>query len=267
MGSGSQGRAGPVHPSCPLPVTVSPPPHAGTHTPRASAVPYTLPGTAGWSGGGAPREQAWSESLLAHSLAHLPRLPSAPSFLLPHPPKPGGLSSTLALTLSHSHALCFLSVSDSASRLTFLLSPLLLPSRHFDVVGCTLGLPESLSPTLLLSGVFLDAPSLSQMTPLALLSPRVPKGGGPMAVQGPQKLSWSWGVGHLLSCFSFKCLFSFSLPRPLSPPAAGPHLPMALSGDRKLDVDPYTPCTQDCKQIQAQRKRRQSGWEEEARHG
>lgn len=88
-----------------------------------------------------------------------------------------------------------------------------------------------------------------------------------MAVQGPQKLSWSRGVEHLLSCFSFKCLFSFSLPRPLSPPAAGPHLPMALSGDRKLDTDPYTPCTQDCKQIPAQRKRRQSGWEEEARHG
>lgn len=92
----------------------------------------------------------------------LPR-PSAPSFLLTPPLEPGGLSS--ALSLSHAHALSFLSVSDSATWVTFLLSPWLftcsslpLLSRPFPVVGYTLSLPESLSPTLLFSGVCLDHP-------------------------------------------------------------------------------------------------------------
>ena len=57
----------------------------------------------------------------------LPRA-STPSFLLPPPLEPGGLSS--ALSLSHTHELSFLSVSDSATPVTFLLSRGSLPAPH-----------------------------------------------------------------------------------------------------------------------------------------
>ena len=53
---------------------------------------------------------------------------STPSFLLPPPLEPGGLSS--ALSLSHAHELSFLSVSDSATPVTFLLSRGSLPAPH-----------------------------------------------------------------------------------------------------------------------------------------
>lgn len=42
---------------------------------------------------------------------------------------------------------------------------------------------------------------------------------------------------------------------------------MVLAADRKLYRDPYAPCTQDWKLIQAQRKRRPPGWDGETRHG
>ena len=114
------------------------------------------------------------------------------------------------------------------------------------------------SLTLYSSLAYFLIPS-SQMIPLALLSTRAPRGRGHMVVHGPQKLSWSGrgrGGGTSFLVFPSRAFSPSLFLASLSPPPPGPHLRVALSGDRKLDMDPCILYTQDGKQVQAQIKRR-----------
>lgn len=198
-------RVAAAHPTCPLPATGS----SLSRTQGPQVGPFHL-GLSRLAGGGHEACPSCPTALLPSPAARGPIFLAAPS---PRAWRP----QQRTLSLSYVHALSFLSV-----RLTFLLSRWLftcsslpLLSRPFSVVGYTLSLPESLSHS-----------SLAYAWTPFLPSTRAPRGGGGglLALQGPQKLSWSWGRPSCLaspSCTFSPSLFLAPLPtssRSISPP-------------------------------------------------
>lgn len=152
--------------------------------------------------------------------------PSCPTALLPSPAARGPIflaAPSPRAWQPQQRTLSFLSV-----QLTFLLFPWLftcsslpLLSRPFSVVGYTLSLPESLSPTLLWH---MPGPPFLRRPPCLPSCPHVPQGEEEEGCWPFRGLRSCPGVGGappvlLLLHVPFLLLSSW----PLSPPAAGPH--------------------------------------------
>lgn len=167
-------RGAAAHPTCPLLATGS----SLSRTQGPQVGPFHL-GLSRLAGGGHEACPSCPTALLPSPAARGPIFLAAPS---PRAWRP----QQCALSLSHVHALSFLSV-----RLTFLLSValyLLFTAPSLQAFLCCGVHSESPRVSLpLFSGVCLDPVSP------ALPSTRAPRGGGGglLALHGPQKLSWS----------------------------------------------------------------------------